>query len=254
MKVLDLFAGIGGFSLAAHWMGWETAAFVEREPFCQKVLRKNFGEDIEIHDDIFDFDGRPFRGAVDIITGGFPCQPFSAAGKRKGADDERYLWPEMLRTIREVQPRYVVGENVLGLLNQSRGMVFETVHTDLETAGYEVFTLVLPACAVGAQTRRDRVWIVGRLSHASGIRFGESEIVSKRQQSARRRPSQRVVDALYRDDSRQYWRNESSFTGVVERLPGRMDRIRSERIRAVGNSIVPQLAFEIFRAIEAADK
>lgn len=108
MRLLDLFAGIGGFSLAAHWMGWETAAFVEKETFCQKVLRKNFGQGIEIHDDIFEFSGRPFRGAVDIITGGFPCQPFSAAGKRKGRNDERHLFPEMLRVISEVKPRWVV--------------------------------------------------------------------------------------------------------------------------------------------------
>ena len=99
MKVLDLFAGIGGFSLAAHWMGWQTVAFVEKEPFCHKVLRKNFGQEIEIHDDIFNFDGRSLRGAVDIITGGFPCQPFSAAGKRKGRNDERHLFPQMLRVI-----------------------------------------------------------------------------------------------------------------------------------------------------------
>lgn len=117
MKVLDLFAGIGGFSLAAHWMGWETVAFVECDKFCQKVLRKNFGQDIEIHDDITTFSGKPFRGRVDIVTGGFPCQPYSSAGARKGTEDERHLWPEMLRVIIEVQPRFIVGENVLGLVN-----------------------------------------------------------------------------------------------------------------------------------------
>lgn len=165
MKLLDLFAGLGGFSLAAHWMGWETAAFVEKEPFCQKVLRKNFGQDIEIHDDIFNFSGTPFRGRIDIITGGFPCQPFSAAGKRKGRADERHLFPQMLRVISEVRPRWVVAENVRGLLSIESGSVFSEVITSLESEGYEVITFCIPASAVEAPHRRDRLWIV---AHAVG--------------------------------------------------------------------------------------
>lgn len=110
MKLLDLFAGIGGFSLAAHWMGWETAAFVEWDAFCQKVLKKNF-PNVPIFGDIKEFDGTQFTGTVDLICGGFPCQPFSHAGKRKGKDDERYLWKEMLRIIRQIKPAWIVGEN-----------------------------------------------------------------------------------------------------------------------------------------------
>lgn len=166
MRVLDLFAGIGGFSLAAHWMGWETVAFVEKEPFCQKVLRKNFGQDIDIHDDIFDFSGEPFRGRVDIISGGFPCQPFSAAGKRKGRNDERHLFPEMLRVIREVQPRWVVAENVRGLLSIESGRVYAEVIASLESEGFEVVTFCVPASAVEAPHRRDRLWII---AHADRI-------------------------------------------------------------------------------------
>ncbi len=162
MKVLDLFAGIGGFSLAAHWMGWETVAFVEKEKFCQKVLRKNFGPDIEIHDDIFTFSGKPFRGRIDIVTGGFPCQPFSQAGKRAGRNDERHLFPEMLRVIREVKPAWVVAENVRGLLSIESGQVFAEVTASLEGEGFEVITFCIPASAVGAPHRRDRLWIVGR--------------------------------------------------------------------------------------------
>jgi hypothetical protein len=138
MKVLDLFAGIGGFSLAAHWMGWQTAAFCEQNEFCHKVLRKNFGSDITIHEDVCELDGHQYRGTVDVVCGGFPCQPYSSAGKQKGTEDARHLWPEMLRVISEVQPRYVVGENVFGLVNWSGGLVFDEVQADLEIEGFEV--------------------------------------------------------------------------------------------------------------------
>ncbi|MBV9217686.1 MAG: DNA (cytosine-5-)-methyltransferase, partial [Acidobacteria bacterium] len=189
MRLLDLFAGIGGFSYAGHQLGWSTVAFVEREGFCQRVLVKNFGavlaeeddlpqrrKDAEestwagsprsgrpvIYGDIFEFDGKPFRGRVDVVTGGFPCQPFSAAGKRRGRSDERHLFPEMLRVIREVEPRWVVAENVRGLLSIESGAVFAEVVTSLEGEGYEVITFCIPASAVGAPHRRDRLWIVAR--------------------------------------------------------------------------------------------
>jgi len=159
MKLLDLFAGIGGFSLAAHWLEWQTAAFVEWDKYRQRVLKKNF-PNIPIHGDIREFDGMIYQGAVDIISGGFPCQPFSAAGKRKGADDNRYLWPQMLRVIQEVRPAFVVGENVAGLLSMDSGKVFEQICTSLEDEAYEVESFVIPACAKGAPHRRDRVWII----------------------------------------------------------------------------------------------
>jgi DNA (cytosine-5)-methyltransferase 1 len=248
MRLLDLFAGIGGFSLAAHWMGWTTEAFVERDKFCQAVLRKNFGQGIEIHDDITTFSGKPFCGRVDIVCGGFPCQPYSLAGQRKGKDDLRHLWPEMLRTVKEVRSRFVVAENVFGLVNWSGGMVFNDVQTDLENAGYAVVPYLLPACAIGAQTRRDRVWIIGQLSDTSGVRCGQPQVISERQQFDRGRTPQRLVDPLYRDASRHYWRNESGFVGVLDGLSDGVDRLRS-----IGNSIVPQVAYEIFRAIQDAE-
>jgi DNA (cytosine-5)-methyltransferase 1 len=164
MRLLDLFAGIGGFSLAAHWMGWETVAFVEKEPFCQKVLNKNF-PGVPVHGDIFEFDGKPLRGTVDIISGGFPCQPFSTAGKRKGRGDERAIFPQMLRVVDEVRPRWVVAENVRGLLSIESGQAFEEVAASLERIGYELQTFCIPACALDAPHRRERLWIV---AHTNG--------------------------------------------------------------------------------------
>jgi DNA (cytosine-5)-methyltransferase 1 len=159
MKHLGLFEGIGGFSLAARWMGWETLAWCEWNEFGQKVLRHHFPE-AEGFGDITKTDFTKYANRIDILTGGFPCQPYSAAGKRLGKEDDRHLWPEMLRVIREVQPSWVVGENVLGLVNWSGGLVFHEVQADLEAEGYEVFPFVLPACAVNAPHRRDRVWFV----------------------------------------------------------------------------------------------
>lgn len=159
MTHASLFSGIGGFDLAAEWMGWQNVFNCEIDPFCRKVLAYHF-PDAKQYENIKTTDFTIHRGHIDVLTGGFPCQPFSLAGKRKGANDDRYLWPEMLRAIREIQPRWVVGENVLGIVNWSDGMVFEQVQADLEAAGYEVQPFLIPACAVDAPHRRDRVWFV----------------------------------------------------------------------------------------------
>lgn len=155
----SLFSGIGGFDLAARWMGWQNVFHCEKDPFAQKVLKYHFPESISYHD-IKETDFSVHANAIDIISGGFPCQPYSLAGKRKGKEDDRHLWPEMLRAIRDVKPRWVVGENVLGLVNWSGGLVFEEVQSDLEAQGYQVQTFILPACSVDAPHRRDRCWIV----------------------------------------------------------------------------------------------
>ena len=156
LTMLDLFSGIGGFSLAAEWTGSiRTVAFCEIEPFCQKVLRKHW-PDVPISSDIKELRGEDI-GTVDILTGGFPCQPFSCAGKQRGKEDDRYLWPEMFRVIQETKPTWVIGENVAGLIN----LALEDCFLDLEAEGYEVQPLIIPACAVNAPHRRDRVWIVG---------------------------------------------------------------------------------------------
>jgi DNA (cytosine-5)-methyltransferase 1 len=155
----SLFSGIGGFDLAAEWMGWNNLFHCEWNPFGQKVL-KHYWPEAESFNDITKTDFTQYANRISILTGGFPCQPYSSAGKRKGKDDERHLWPEMLRAIREIRPRWVVGENVLGLVNWSGGLVFHEVQADLEAEGYEVQPFLLPAAAVGAPHRRDRIWFV----------------------------------------------------------------------------------------------
>lgn len=163
----SLFSGIGGFDLAAEWMGWDNKFHCEWNEFGQKILH-HYWPMAESFTDITKTDFKKYYGTVDIITGGFPCQPYSSAGKRKGKEDERHLWPEMLRAIREVSPRFVVGENVRGLTNWNGGMVFEEVCAELESYGYQVAPIIIPACAVGAPHRRERVWFV---AYAESVRW-----------------------------------------------------------------------------------
>lgn len=165
MKVLDLFSGIGGFSLGLSWAGFETVAFCEIEEYPRKILARHW-PGVPIHKDIRELDGTQYRGTVDVICGGFPCQPFSLAGKRTGKADDRDLWPEMFRVIREVQPAWVIGENVAGFVN----MELDRTLSDLESAGYACQTFDIPAVGVDAKHIRHRVWIV---ANASGGRCSE---------------------------------------------------------------------------------
>lgn len=275
MKMIDLFAGIGGFSLAGHWRGWETVAFVEKEPYCQKVLAKNF-PGVPIVDDIRDY--KPERYAADIICGGFPCQPFSSAGKRKGKEDDRFLWPEMLRVIREVQPTWVVGENVAGILSMDGGVVFEEICASLEDEGYAVQSFVIPAISQGAPHRRDRVWIIGYSEHNGRYAAEEQGSASKAERTGGVCESERS-DTTYRDVPYNPWNSKShsdygkgsglrfrsmqcrgasstSWYEVATRLcrvddglPSWVDGHRTARLKALGNAIVPQVAYEIFEAI-----
>jgi site-specific DNA-cytosine methylase len=154
VRLLDLCAGIGGFSLAAEWMGWEVAGHVEIEPFCQSILRKHWPS-VPLIADIHDCKGDEF-GPLDIITAGIPCQPFSVSGKRRGHEDVRHLWPEALRLVGGVRPRWVVVENVGGFV----GMALDATCADLEEQGYEVGAALLPACGVEAPHIRNRIWII----------------------------------------------------------------------------------------------
>lgn len=178
MKVISLFSGIGGFELAADAVGWDVLASCEINPFGRRVLEYYWPESY-LHDDVHTLTyekldheltkrfGSEWRSDDIVLVGGFPCQPYSLAGKRKGKDDSRHLWPEMLRIIREIQPTWVVGENVYGLVNWNEGLVFEEVSADLENEGYEVQPYILPAVSVGAVHRRDRVWFVAHRKDAS---------------------------------------------------------------------------------------
>jgi DNA (cytosine-5)-methyltransferase 1 len=158
LKLLDLFSGIGGFSLGLESTGYfQTIAFVEKDKFCRQVLQKNFNN-IPIEEDIRNVRGSNY--AADVITGGFPCQPFSVAGKRKGTADDRYLWDETIRVVTECKPRWFIGENVEGLININNGMVLRQVQTDLEEQGFQVQCIVIPASGIGAWHQRKRIWII----------------------------------------------------------------------------------------------
>jgi len=156
LKVIDLFSGIGGFALGLESTGYfKTIQFVENEKWCQKILTKNF-PGVPIHDDVKTFQGY----GADVVVGGFPCQPFSVAGKQKATKDNRHLWPDMFRVIKETKPTWVIGENVRNIVSISDGMVLEQVYLDLESQGYEVQSFIIPASAVNAPHQRYRTWIV----------------------------------------------------------------------------------------------
>lgn len=163
----SLFSGIGGFDLAAEWMGWENKFHCDINPFSRKICSYYWPEAVS-YENIKTTDFRSWRGKIDVLSGGFPCQPFSHAGKRMGKEDERHLWPDMVRAIREIRPRYVVGENVRGIVSWSEGLVFEEVFTDLESEGYECWAFILPAVGINAPHKRDRVYFIAKDTRSDG--------------------------------------------------------------------------------------
>jgi len=245
----DLFAGIGGFTLAAEWCGLETKWAIEIDPYCQRVYRKHF-PDVEVYGDVRAIQSVPH---VDLITAGFPCQPVSVAGKRLGTDDERWMWPDTIRIIRLVRPRWALLENVPGLLG--RGM--SDVLGDLAASGYDAEWDCIPAAAVGAPHRRDRVWIVAysssnQLWHEPRGRSGESRADTPifrnngPKESMADTPSQRrsfswgncgTESAHARFTDADWWTTEPNVGRVAHGVPARVDRLR-----ALGNAIVPQVA------------
>jgi len=332
MRHGSLFSGIGGFDLAAQWMGWENVFHCEWNPFGQKVLH-HYWPNAEQFTDITKSDFTKYANKIDILTGGFPCQPYSMAGKRLGKEDDRHLWPEMLRAIREIQPMYIVGENVLGLTNWNGGMVFDEVQADLENQGYEVLPFLLPACAVNAPHRRDRIWFVAKDTNENGYRskqrkeessFGQFGNIGARDNERIQANNDEIGNAINTNSNglNECNRNDEVYTGEggkyalgdtnksngngnatntngtnseawtqrkvlgqqnrqetnghcnVERtnqwqnfptvspvcfgddgLSNRLDSItfpkwRAESIKAGGNAIVPQVAYQIFKAIE----
>jgi len=263
----SLFSGIGGFDLAAEWMGWDNKFHCEWNEFGQKVLN-HYWPNAESFTDITKTDFTKYYGTVDIITGGFPCQPYSSAGKRKGKEDERHLWPQMLRAIREVSPRFVVGENVRGLTNWNGGMVFEEVCAELESYGYQVAPVIIPACAVNAPHRRERIWFVAyaesvRRDSRGGrcgqdIKKNENGICEYRSKRGEMGPKSerhsQERDVTKPGDWREF-PTKSPVCRGNDGLSGELDGItfpkwRNESIKAYGNAIVPQVAYQIFKAIE----
>jgi DNA (cytosine-5)-methyltransferase 1 len=242
----SLFSGIGGFDLASQWMGWDNIFHCEWNDFGQRVLKHHFPNSIS-YGDITTTDFTIHRGQIDILTGGFPCQPYSQAGKRLGKEDDRHLWPEMLRAIREIQPRWVVGENVLGLVNWNGGLVFDEVQADLENEGYVVQPYVLPACAVNAPHRRDRVWFA---SYSADTRVKSSRPTGQDKVFGFKTASKPTLVGWYG------FPTKSAVCGSHDGIPRKLDAItfpkwREESVKAYGNAIVPQVAHQIFKAIQA---
>jgi len=318
LKLLDLFSGIGGFSLGLESTGYfETIAFVEKDKFCQQVLKKNF-KNIPIESEVRNVKGD--RYAADIITGGFPCQPFSVAGKRRGTDDDRYLWDETIRIIRECKPRWFIGENVEGIINIQEGMVLRQVQDDLEKEGFQVQCLVIPASGIGAWHQRKRVWIIAhsnsnrdryeikgsngeekeiqkeyrekdnttgkpfradtnvpnsnsRLSigeneevqaRRNTINYGSKDVLNSNSIGLQRRSIQsnnlqetsNSTETTDTSSKEQYtwWQAQSSFCGVPNGISYELDKGRSNRIKSLGNSIVPLIARELGIAIMKAEQ
>ena len=274
MKLLDLFSGIGGFSYGLEKTGFQTVAFCEMDKYCKLVLQKHW-KGTKIYSDVKEITKERLEAdgveLPEIITGGFPCQPFSIAGKQKGTNDDRHLWPEMFRIIKELKPRWIIGENVRGIVNIQDGVVFETVCTDLESEGYEVQAFNIPAAGVGAPHRRERIWIVAnsRRTLRQGTELREKNENETRKEdadqhqrsssspepnvanaSAGRRASQKTeVSTRGNGIERQsWWQSEPDVGRVAHGIPGRV-----HRLKALGNSIVPKIAEEIGRAIMKAE-
>lgn len=266
MNVLDLFSGIGGFSLGLEAVGFQTTQFCEIDPYCQKVLKKHWPE-VPCHDDIKTYS--PILGSAELVCGGYPCQPFSAAGKRQGEADERHLWPEMLRIIRSVRPRWVVAENVAGHIE----LGFDEVAASLAAEGFTIWTFIIPACAVDAQHRRDRVWIVAnaKCSRRQQMRInpaGQSlpETVGKESSFGIGSGGADVADPesitvrpglCTNEPTRFGWRRPGDSSGAREGWPvePELGRVahgvsnRMDRLRGLGNAVVPQIAQIIGQAI-----
>jgi DNA (cytosine-5)-methyltransferase 1 len=285
MKVGSLFSGIGGFDLGLERAGMEIVWQVENNPFCNKVLEKHW-PNVKRYGDIKNVTNPE---PVDLICGGFPCQPYSCAGKRLGAEDDRALWPEMFRIIQEVRPRWIIGENVVGFVN----LGLDNSISDLEREGYSVQAFIVPACAVNAPHRRDRVWIV---AHSGCLRSTEQKQQTTRceqsdrhaadteseqthstepgglhaescgtdsdvpnafstglQGSEPRQPLRcpRQSDRSRRDKESSWNENWLEVAARLCRVDDGLPRIvdRVARLKALGNAVVPQIVEIIGRAI-----
>lgn len=274
MTHLDLFSGIGGFAYAADQV-WENMnhVFCDNDRFCQQVLKKHWPE-AKIYGNIKEINTNPFSTRLErskqqttrhdrqlnpeqchktpfLLTGGFPCQPFSAAGLRRGTADERHLWPEMLRVIRLTHPTWIIAENVRGILTWNDGLQFEQVCLDLEAESYEVQTFIIPAVGVNAPHRRDRVWFVAHARRLRGSARSSPGLRPKRQVSEQ---SNRFKSSAWK---REWHEVAAEFCSVDDGLSVELGEFklskaqhRKEQLKAYGNAIVPAVAIEIMRAIK----
>ena len=247
----SLFSGIGGFELASEWCGIDNVFQVEKDDFCNQVLEKNFPK-ANRYRDIKEFNGIEYEGKIDILSGGFPCQPFSHAGRKRGKDDDRYLWDEMYRIIREVKPEWIIAENVFGLISMQGGLVLQKILTDMEDEGFEVQTFVIPACSKNAPHRRDRTWIIANSKGNRSRRKQERKRLSRNECDKSR--WQRMGDKFKNGVdpvAPASWKEE--WIEVASELCGRNDgvsnRLDRNRNKSLGNAIVPQIAYEFFSSI-----
>ena len=228
LKILDLFSGLGGFSLGLERTGhFETVAFCDNDKYSNLVLQKHW-KGVKIYNDVKEITKEKLIAdgiqLPDIITGGFPCQPFSVAGKQAGTDDDRHLWPVMFRIIQELTPRWVIGENVKGLTNIQDGVVFETVCSNLEGEGYEVRAFNIPAAGVGAPHRRERLWIVAHrkesMVNTDDVRLEQhnetKEEPSWWRTSTTFEPTSDVVDTISDDKGREISRSDEEERRIQE--------------------------------------
>lgn len=283
MNHASLFSGIGGFDLAAEWMGWNNIFQVEKDEWCRSILSKHF-PNTKRYEDIKDFNGKEYKGSIDIISGGFPCQPFSVAGKQKGKNDDRYLWPEMLRVISEIRPTWVIGENVPGIIS----LALDQVYVDLENEGYTVQAFIIPACSVNAIHRRDRVWILAYSSSNDGHRRTIKNATKSKGERIRQPDkiqfsgeSDQLPSCLHAHSTiprsqrgtgtSQTWEHGSTChgrtklwfpvsqpticrgnDGVSYRLDdGRLisPKQRTNSLKGLGNAVVPQVVYQIFKIV-----
>lgn len=273
MTHASLCSGIGGFDLAASWAGLENQFNCEIDPFCRKVLLKHFPESTQ-YEDLTTTDFSLWNGRVDVLSAGFPCQPYSVAGKQLGAADNRAIWPQVLRVIREVGPTYFLGENVTGIIR----LALDEVLASLEAEGYACETFVVPAASVGAPHRRDRVWIVGystcqyedKKSGISGWKDSQcvgicndsspnpncQRLPSFRQQGGlsetqrQARSGSQRGNGLGREWHADFRLTESPICSPNDGVSPRLVRNRGKQLKAYGNAIVPQVALQFFQAIQ----
>ena len=289
MTHASLFSGIGGFDLAAEWIGWNNIFHCEWNPFGQRVLAHHFPNS-KSYNDITKTDFSIHAGEIDVLTGGFPCQPYSSAGKQLGKADERHLFPHMLRCIKEVKPKYVIGENVRGLVNWNGGLVFHEVQDDLEREGYEVQSFLIPAASVNAPHQRYRIWFVAYCkdfgcksskttnkweehiqNDRNGIRTSsepngeiwnvtDSDFTRLQQQHFASESIEKEKFSRTSFERRDFasFPTKSPICGGNDGIPRELDSItfskwRNQSIKAYGNAIVPQVAYEIFKTIQSFD-